>query len=184
MTKEPVVNMVGNKFGRLTVVKISNKQIKGHKTYIDCLCECGVLKTVSSGHVRSGLTQSCGCWQKEVMMSINMTHGFRTTNTEGEVIKDYRYSTYRGMIKRCYDKKCKGYSDYGGRGIKVCARWRKSFLNFIKDIGERPSIKYTIDRVDNDGNYCVSNFRWATRSTQNKNRRKFKKHAKIVCAKR
>ena len=85
------------------------------------------------------------------------------------------YFTWHRMMQRCYNENCPVYDDYGGRGIKVCDRWRDravGFTRFLKDMGQRPP-NMTLDRVNNDGNYEPSNCRWATRTQQQRNRRSY-----------
>ena len=90
------------------------------------------------------------------------------------VIEHPLYSVWCGMKERCGNIDDPGYKNYGGRGIKVCARWDKSFDCFVADMGPKPSEKHSIDRIDNDKGYEPSNCRWATRSEQMLNRRMFK----------
>lgn len=84
------------------------------------------------------------------------------------------YNIWLAMKNRCLRPNSKSYPHYGGRGIKVCDKWLNSFESFYNDMGERPSNKHSIDRINNNGNYEPSNCRWATQSEQSKNRRKFK----------
>lgn len=80
------------------------------------------------------------------------------------------YLVWQGMKTRCYNPNAIAYPLYGGRGIKVCATWRDSFKQFIHDMGPRPSKKHQLDRIDNDGDYCPENCRWATAKVNNRNR--------------
>ncbi|WP_417353520.1 hypothetical protein [Flavobacterium alkalisoli] len=86
--------------------------------------------------------------------------------------KSPEYKVWTEMKRRCHKETASGYERYGGRGISVCDRWKDSFSAFYEDMGPRPSVNHSIDRMDNDGNYEPSNCRWATNSEQMKNRGK------------
>jgi hypothetical protein len=155
-----LINILGKTFGHLVVVEKSKKY--GHWI---CQCDCGRKALIASGALRLGRTRSCGCrhWEK----SFTLRHGHAR---EGKKSPEYR--AWRSMIDRCTRPKRKDWKDYGGRGIKICRRWRK-FENFLFDVGHKPSASMSLDRFpDSNGNYKPGNVRWATHSQQMKNRRK------------
>jgi hypothetical protein len=119
-----------------------------------CKCDCGNRVDLTAVIILGGKTTSCGCdhqWK---------THGLSDT---------VEYQTWLSMIKRCENQNHHKYPRYGGRGIKICERWRTNFENFYADMGQRPSDKHSIDRIDNDGHYEPGNCRWATWSEQRRN---------------
>lgn len=149
------VSMVGSKYGRWFVEMAFST---GNKVF--CVCECGVKRAVTRTHLMNGLSTSCGCYLRENALSLRASHG-ATANWS----RTGTYRSWDAMTQRCGNPNNIGYADYGGRGIRVCDRWRK-FDNFLADMGERPPGK-TLDRFpDVDGNYEANNCRWATAQEQ------------------
>lgn len=156
-------DLSGQRFGRLTALRDVGR--RGRRRLWHCRCECGSVTTVVGSDLRSGNTQSCGCLQRERTRVASTTHGFASRNRAHRP-----YRTWKGMWERCTNPNHVAFARYGGRGIKVCDRW-KSFPAFLADMGEKPSPQHTLDRVDNDGPYSLANCRWATPSEQSKNQR-------------
>lgn len=155
--------IIGKTFGRLTVISEIKSTATTSRKWL-CKCSCGGIAKTNAWSLASGRTQSCGCLLKEKIREAHR-HGLARRGK-----KSYLYLIWCSMRQRCKNPKNKGYMNYGGRGIKICARWNK-YENFLKDIGDRPTPKHTLDRMNNNGNYEPSNCKWSTRKHQTINRR-------------
>ena len=157
-------DITGTRFGNLLVVSRAGTGPNGMATW-DCVCDCGNTKVIIGTNLRLNKTTSCGCFQRQVAVKNGLAtrkHGKTHTKT---------YKSWLSMKARCLNPTDQAYSYYGGRGIKVHPAWVDSFDAFLSDMGEVPD-KYTLDRIDVNGNYEPTNCKWATRQEQSLNKRK------------
>lgn len=179
-TNPRFIDLEGKRFGRLVVLEYAGLIPAGTKQFAVtwlCRCDCGNTLTTRGYYLRGGTTTSCGCFRKEQVSErskrCNRTHG-KSRSPE--------YSAWRALNHRCQNPNNASFARYGGRGIRVCQRYSKSFAAFLADLGERPSPDHSVDRRDNNGNYscgccdgCIDrgwvfNVRWADPTQQTNNR--------------
>lgn len=151
-TMRKLIDLTGLKFGMLQVLQqAANNQ--SNQTCWEVVCDCGTSKTVAGKYLKRGTTVSCGCKRNET------THGMAGTR---------QYKVWAAMHQRCENQNEESYPQYGGSGIRVCPEWA-SFSGFWADMTEGYAPNLTIDRIDNDGDYCKGNCRWATKVQQARN---------------
>ena len=174
--KAESIDLTGEKFGRLTVLKKAEPIIDKRGTRNsawECLCDCGNIKIVRQSQLVQGKTKSCGCLQKEAASSAKRTHGL--SRKCGRI-----YPLWKSIKYRCYSKTSKDYERYGGRGIVMCDEWRDDFKSFYdwainngykEEKTDKGLNVLTIDRIDVNGNYEPGNCRFVTNEVQARNKR-------------
>ena len=171
LSKAKLIDLTGQVYERLTVIKRVDDYISpsgDRKVQWLCKCKCGKEVIVTGNNLRKGNSKSCGCYNRELLAKINLTHNASNTRL---------YHIWICMKDRCYNPKNKKYKDYGGRGIIICDEWIndfEAFANWAYDNGyiENASRgECTIDRIDVNGNYCQQNCRWVNQKVQTNNKR-------------
>jgi hypothetical protein len=152
-------HMVGERFGLWVVVSVLRP--KG-RLMAECMCDCGTERTVTAHSLRSGVSQSCGC-RNAGDANGNYKHGMAGAP---------EYNCWQAMKARCHNSEASNYAWYGALGVSVCDRWRESFSAFMDDMGPKPSVGHTVDRIDPFGGYFPGNCRWETRKEQMQNLRR------------
>lgn len=155
---------IGVTKSRLTPFDIFRKKEKiGHRKHFKCWCSCGKIGIIACSKFESGSIFSCGCLRLERTSTQNLIDNRK---------KMPEYVIWGSIVQRCCNPNNIHYRHYGGRGITICDSWRSDFANFLNDMGRRPEKGYSVERIDNNGNYEMSNCKWATKKEQNNNTRK------------
>lgn len=165
------VSMLNKTFARLTVVAECDVLDDSGQYVWHCECSCGGNATVKGYDLRAGKVRSCGCLLTGHCLKASAM-GADATRLYCRPRNDITRQSWRAMVFRCTNPNAQEYAQYGGAGIKVCDRWlgADGLKAFIEDLGDRPNIKYSIDRMDNALGYFPGNCKWSTHKEQVQNR--------------
>lgn len=154
-----MVNLIGDKYGRLTVVEFV--KLENHKTYWKCVCDCGLTVIAKGNNLRSGNTKSCGCLHREKVAEMGKRN---TAHGESHSSRTRLYTIWCGMRQRCNNPNREAYHLYGGKGVKLCEEWNdySAFKEWAMCHGYEDNL--SIDRIDPSKGYSPDNCRWITLS--------------------
>ena len=189
---KPKFDLTGKRFGLLTIVEqvdnvgFSAANRNGFTSWL-CRCRCGTETVVLGSNIKRGNTRSCGCEDRRLTAERSTTHGLKN---------HWLYPTWIEMNQRCLNPECKSFRNYGARKISICDEWRNDdvgcapayqtgdrtglvrFIEWIENnLGPKPE-GYSLDRIDNDGNYEPGNLKWSSAKEQRVNQRPRKREAK------
>lgn len=160
-------DITGHRFSRLTVIRISHHDVRGQIHWL-CRCDCGQEAIVNGYSLQSSYTRSCGCLRNEKTRERTIIRNYRHGQS-----KTALYRCWKEIIRRCTCPTSSSYKWYGKRGVSVCSRWlgKNGFNCFAADMGPRPEGRFSIERLDVNGNYEPNNCIWIPHADQAKNRR-------------